>query len=107
MAEVTLKLPDTWMQLPDAERERLIRAGLHEAAHARIQQLQSEIAEAQVEIDRFEQRYDVPLDRFETEVLPQRETHQVHEDYNDWFYWHSVLEEKKQILTELQHLDVA
>jgi hypothetical protein len=106
VAEITLKVPETWMQLPDAERERLIRAGLHEAARARIHQLQTEIAQAQQEVNRFEARYGMTLDRFEAEILPQQDTYPVHEDYNDWFYWQSVLDEKQQILTELQHIDL-
>jgi hypothetical protein len=106
VAEITLKVPETWMQLPDTERERLIRAGLHEAAQARIHQLQAEIAQAQQEVDRFEQHYGMTLDRFEAEVLPRQDTHPVHEDYNDWFYWQSVLDEKRQIRTELLQLDL-
>lgn len=26
------------------------------------------------------------------------DTLQVHEDYNDWFYWQSVFDEKKNLL---------
>jgi hypothetical protein len=104
VSEITLKVPETWMHLPDAERERLIRAGLHEATRARIQQLQAEIAQARQEIEPFERRYGMSLDSFEIDVLPQQDTHQVHEDYNDWFYWQRVLDEKHQILTELQDL---
>lgn len=107
MLEMTLKLPKTLTQLPEPERAMLIRAGLHEATRARIRQLQSEIATSQEEVRRFEARYGMALARFEADVLAHQDTLPVHEDYNDWFYQQSVLEEKQKLLAEFQALDLA
>ena len=105
MLEITLRVPDAFTRLPEAERDRLIRAGLHEAVRARIRQLGSEIAQSKEEIARFEERYGMPLARFEREVLPQDESFQAHDDYTDWTYWPSVLEEKQQLLRDLAALE--
>ena len=42
------------------------------------------------------------LTRFEAEVLTAADSFQAHEDYNDWFYWQSVLEEKQHELADRQ-----
>ena len=104
MLEMTLKLPESLMRLPEDERDMLIRAGLHEATRARIRQLKAEIAETRKEIRRFEARYGMSLTRFEAEKLAAADSLQAHEDYNDWFYWQSVLEEKQRHLADLQGL---
>jgi septation ring formation regulator EzrA len=104
MLEMTLRLPESLTRLPEGERDLLIRAGLHEATRARIKQLKTEIAEAQKEVRRYEARYGMSLARFEAEQLTQTDSFQAHEDYNDWFYWQSVLEEKQRTLAELQGL---
>ena len=104
---MTLKLPKALTGLPEPERTMLIRAGLHEATRARIQQLESEIATCQEEVRHLEARHGTSLARFESEILAQQDSLQVHEDYNDWFYLQSVLEEKQKLLTELQALNLA
>ncbi|MCU0521798.1 MAG: hypothetical protein MUF84_14035 [Anaerolineae bacterium] len=107
MLEVTVKLPETLSRLSEAERDGLIRAGVHEAARARIRQLESEIALSEEAVARFEQRYGMPLARFEAEVLTHEDSLEAHEDYNDSFYWHSVLHEKQQLLADLSSLELA
>lgn len=102
MLEMPLKLSESLTRLPEGERDRLIRAGLHEATRARIRQLRAEFAETQRELRRFEARYGMSLTRFEAERLA--DAFQAHEDYNDWFYWQSVLEEKQRHLADLQGL---
>jgi hypothetical protein len=106
MLEVTVKVPETLSRLSEAEREGLIRAGLHEAARARIRQLESEIAQSSEEVARFEARYGLSLTRFEAEVLTKEDSHEAHEDYNDWFYWQSVLDEKQRLLADLTALEL-
>ena len=106
MVEMTLRLPQTLVQLPERERGKLIRAGLQEATRVRIRQIEDEIAASQQELARFEARYGMPLSSFEAQLLPQQESLQVHEDYNDWFYWQSVLDEKQHLLADLQQLDL-
>ncbi len=106
MVEMTLRVPQSLTQLPELERGNLIRAGLQEATRARIRQIQAEIAASQQELARFEARYGMSLSSFEAQLLSQQESLQVHEDYNDWFYWQSVLEEKRRLLADLQKLDL-
>ena len=86
---------------------RLIQAGLHKAMRARIRQLEAEIAASKEELARFEARYGMSLSRFEAQLLSQQDSLQIHEDYNDWFYWQSVLEEKQRLLADLHTLDLA
>lgn len=90
----TLDIPLSLANLPENEQLVLLRAGLYEAGRTRIRQLEAEIAEAEAEIQRFESRYRMPFAQFETEALPALDTLQAHEDYNDWFFWHSVLAER-------------
>lgn len=104
MVRVTLDLPETLVNLPERERNGLIRAGVYEAMHARIRQIQAEIDECETHVHHFEERYAMSLQQFEHELLPALDTLQAHEDYNDWFYWQSVLSERKDLLAGVQHV---
>jgi hypothetical protein len=46
------------------------------------------------------------LARFESEVLANQDSMQAHLDYNDWFYWQAVSDEKTRQLAELRALDL-
>ena len=106
MAQLTLDVPDIWVQLPRQEREALIRAGLYQATQALIRRLKNEIAEGQEHLQRFEARYGVPFARFETEILPTLDTLEAHDVYNDWFFWRGVLTEKERLLAQLQRFEI-
>ena len=54
--------------------------------------MKAELAEAKRQGHRFESRYGLSLARFESEILINQDSIQVHEDYNDWFYWQAVAE---------------
>jgi hypothetical protein len=103
---VTLELPEPWLALSERERDRLLRAGVYEATRARIRQLQAEIAECKQHLRRFEERYGMSLQRFEAEQLAGLDTLQAHEDYNDWFYWQTVLDDKQLVLASVQQAKV-
>ncbi len=103
---VTLELPEPWLALSERERDRLLRAGVYEATRARIRQLQAEIAECKQQVRRFEERYGMSLQRFEAEQLAGLDTLQAHEDYNDWFYWQTVLDDKQLVLASVQQAKV-
>ena len=106
MAQMILEIPDTLADLPEQERNLLIRAGLYEATRARIRQLKTEISESKKHVRRFETRYKASFSRFEAENLPILDAMPAHEDYNDWFYWESVLAEKQRLLNELQSIEL-
>jgi hypothetical protein len=105
--QVTLELPEPWVMLSERERDRLLRAGVYEATRARMRQLQAEIAECEQHMHRFEERYGMSLQRFEAEQLAGLDTFQVHEDYIDWFYWQTVLDDKRNLLASIQQVKVA
>jgi hypothetical protein len=105
--QVTLELPEPWVMLSERERDRLLRAGVYEATRARMRQLQAEIAEYEQHVRRFEERYGMSLQRFEAEQLAGLDTLQAHEDYNDWFYWQTVLDDKRNLLASIQQAKVA
>lgn len=107
MLQVTLELPDTLLKIPERERNGLIRAGVYEASRARVRQLQAEIAECRLQVRRFEKRYGMSFQRFEAELLPALDTLQAHEDYNDWFYWQSILSDKVNLLAGVKQIKAA
>jgi hypothetical protein len=83
MTTITLQVPDVLAQLPTKERDSQRRAGLWQAITARREQLKSEITEASEQIKAFSTRYGVSFTRFEAELLPNLESWQAHEDYNE------------------------
>jgi len=106
MRQMTIELPDTLAELPEREQALFVRAGLYEAGQARIRQLELEIAEAKAEMAHFETRYGVAFADFQARILPDLDTLQAHQDYNDCFFWESVLAEKKSLLAKLQRIRV-
>ena len=96
--QITVQVPEALGNLPSQEQNMLIQAGLGNAASARIQQLHGEIKLATEAIHRFERKYGVTFDHFENEMLPELDTLQAHEDYNDWFYWVQVRAEKELMI---------
>lgn len=102
MTSITIEVPEKLQKLPSSERDALFRAGLYEAMHARIRQLEAEAAESSAEIARFERKYGLTFKRFEAEMLSSLDTQQAHEDYNDWFYWETVLAEKQRLLAAMK-----
>lgn len=99
--QMVLDVPEALGELSSEEREGLFRAGLREALAARARQVEKEIAEAVSEAQVYEERYQMGFERFESERLQESDTLQIHDDYNDWFYWTSVLAEKQQLLASL------
>lgn len=106
MTQMVLELPKILSDLPAEERELLVRTSLREAARFRVAQLQADYAEAEDQVRAFEARYGMSLASFEAAGLPGVNTHQQHEDYNDWFYWASVMAEKQRLLTSLRYEDL-
>jgi hypothetical protein len=98
MTQVIVELPDILANLPPAERESLLRAGVHEAVQARLREIEVEIEEASARVRHFEQQYGTSFSQFETTLLPALDSFQAHEDYNDWFFWQRVLDEKQALL---------
>ena len=104
MKQLTIDLPDALAELPTQEQVLFVRAGLYEAGQARIRQLEAEVAEAKAEIARFETYYGAPFAHFQATLLPDLDTLQAHQDYNDWFFWESVLAEKQSLLAKVQRI---
>jgi hypothetical protein len=44
----------------------------------------------------------LPFAQFERDLLPTLDSPQAHEDYLDWFFWHSVWVEQRALLAKLQ-----
>lgn len=101
MRMTTLEMPRSLVNLPEQEQLVLLRAGLYEAGRARLRQLEADIVESEAEVQHFESRYGMPFDQFETEALPMLDTLQAHEDYNDWFFWQSVLVDRRSLVAKI------
>jgi len=106
MTQVTITIPSPLANLPVAEQDSLLRAGLFEAMRARMRQLATEVEESKKYIRHYEEKYGVSLAQFELEQLPELNTLQAHEDYNDWFFWAETLRQNQQLLDELRTVDV-
>lgn len=102
MSQILVEVPAALAELPVAERESLIRAGLYEATRARLHELETKLAEAKAHLQQLEQQYGLPFARFEHELLPTLASPQAHEDYLDWFFWDAVWAEQHALLVKLK-----
>lgn len=101
MTQVVIDLPSSLVDLPDTERDALLRAGLFEAVNARIRDLQQGLAEAQSQIAHFERRFGCFLAQLEVTGLPADASPADHDAYLDWVYWQAVADEKADLLAAL------
>ena len=90
MSQILVEVPTALAELPTPERDSLIRAGLYEATRTRLRELETKLAEAKAHLQRFEQQYGLSFAQFEHDLLPTLDSPQTHEDYLDWFFWHSA-----------------
>lgn len=101
MPQVVINLPSSLVDLPETERDALLRAGLFEAVNARIRDVQRELVEAQQQAARFEQRFGCSLAQLEAAGLPADASPADHDAYLDWVYWQAVADERVQLLASL------
>lgn len=101
MPQVVIDLPSSLIDLPEPERDVLLRAGLFEAVNARIRNLEHELAEARQQVARFEQRFGRHLAQLEATGLPADASVADHDAYLDWVYWQAVVDEKSALLATL------
>lgn len=102
VTQIVIDVPASLIDLPDAERNALLRAGLFEAVHARIRQLQQELDEAQAQLARFELHFGCSLAQFEIAGLPANASPADHDAYLDWVYWQAVADEKAKLLAAMK-----
>lgn len=101
MPQVVIDLPSSLVDLPETERDALLRASLFEAVNARIRDLQHELADALQQVARFEQKFGCSLAQLEAASLPADASPADHDAYLDWVYWQTVADEKAKLLAAL------
>jgi hypothetical protein len=92
MESIELRIPKPIQALVSDEQDRLLRSALRVAAKQRARELAKERHEALTQIHRYERKYGASLLEFERKKLRALKTVDAHEDYNDWFFWTTVLE---------------
>ncbi|MBN1886810.1 MAG: hypothetical protein JW850_02430 [Thermoflexales bacterium] len=105
MGQIKLNVPRSIEMLTDDERDRLLRSALRLAAKRRARELAKERREALTRIRRHEHKYGMSFAEFERNKLPVLDTLQAHEDYNDWFFWTSVLARAEQAVDVLEKME--
>lgn len=105
MESIELRIPKPIQSLVDDEKERLLRSALRLAAKQRSRELAKERREALTHIRRFERKYGVSFVEFERKKLSALKTVQAHEDYNDWFFWITVLDRVNRTITALEKME--
>ncbi|MCP4421237.1 MAG: hypothetical protein GY805_31890 [Chloroflexi bacterium] len=99
---MNVEIPKALAALSPSDRANLVREGLYEAVQARIRSLKADIVECEAHLHHFTEKYEVSFEQFETTMLADLDTHEAHEDYNDWFFWMEVLHNNRQLLSEIQ-----
>jgi len=105
MTSIELRIPKPIQTLVSSEQERLLRSALRVAAKQRARELAQEHREALTHIRRYERKYGMALPEFERRKLRTLDTADAHEDYNDWFFWTSVLERARHAIDALKQME--
>ena len=105
MRLIELRIPKPIQTLVGDEQERLLRSALCVAAKQRARELDKERREALTQIRRYERKYGAALPEFEHKKLRTLKTVDAHEDYNDWFFWTTVLERANRATDALKQME--
>jgi len=105
MRQVELSVQQSIEMLVGEDRDRLLRPALRWAAKPRARELEKERREALTHVRRFERRYGMSFDKFERKKLLKLDTLQAHEDYDDWFFWTSVLQRAEKAFDALKKME--
>jgi hypothetical protein len=101
MPVVKVRIPEALNDLYGPEQERLLHSAFRQYARLRSQELLNEMQEAEAQLRQLEVKYGVSLAEFEAQLLPGETSVEVHEDYNRWFFWQSVMDRQREILERL------
>ena len=96
MKTFEVKLPDFVENLPDQEREFLLKRLIAVCAGERVQRIQKDLQKIKKELERYEKIYGSSFEEFE-KIMPKDSSIKIHEDYVDWFFWNQVYHEKDEI----------
>lgn len=105
MNTIQVRVPKSIEQLVEGEQDRLLRVGLRVAAKTRAKELAQAEREATLQVRRLEKKYGITFKAFEKK-LAVINTVQAHEDYNDWFFWKTVLERVEKATGAMKKLAV-
>lgn len=106
MNTIQVRVPKAIEHLVQGEQDRLLRVALRVAAKTRAKELTLAKREASLNLRRFERKYGTTFKDFEKN-LRAINTLQAHEDYNDWFFWLSVLERTEKAHAAMEKLATA
>jgi len=68
----------------------------------RLSALRKRLFLAENQVRNFEERYGLPLEKLDTEGLPDDAGYEMHEDYILWHHWADVIEETGKRIVSLQ-----
>lgn len=106
MTTIQVRVPKAIEQLVEGEQDRLLRVGLRVAAKKRAQELAQSKREALLHVRQMERKYGVTFRTFEKK-MDKEAALQLHEDYNEWYFWMSVLARVKQAQSAMDKLQSA
>ena len=97
MTEATIKIPGNIDagKIPD----EIVYKAFAIAVEQKRKEIRKGLKRAESKIKRFEKKYRMPLDKFEQTM---GDTFQEHTDWIDWSY---LVENKKQMLEEMENLE--
>lgn len=104
MGQIELRVPKSIETLVSGDQDRLLRAALRLAAKQRVRELEKERRQALTHIRRYERKYGARFAQFERKGMSKLDTVQAHEDYNDWYFWTSVLERAEKASKVIKRL---
>ena len=104
MGQIELRVPKSIETLVSGDQDRLLRAALRLAAKQRARELEKERRQALAHIRRYERKYGARFSQFERKGMSKLDSAQAHEDYNDWFFWTSVLERAEKASKAIKRL---
>lgn len=91
-----MEVPGKYSELlKDGVLERRVLRAL---AKTRLQELEEELEEAEKHIERFQEKHSETLEEFEKHLEGREE----HEEYNEWFFWSRVRDEKQDLIDRIE-----
>lgn len=104
MKTITLKLPETIVELYPKVGKKVFLSALRESIRHTITEEQQMLLDINKRIKSFENKYKTNFDNFQKNLPPDGD-YKLHEDYGEWSYLVDVSAEIKKDIANYQRLN--
>jgi hypothetical protein len=106
VTQITVSVSDTLARIIKKKNldETFIQSGFKEAVRSRLSLEKQNLIEAKAQMKSFEKKYKCDFQTFEKTKLKKNDSIEVHEDYNDWYFWFETYKQTAERIKSFEEI---